>query len=122
MMALSAHFAKEELVCRCCGRIGGYPENLKRLLAALERLRALVGRKIIVTCAYRCPKHNEEVGGVQNSYHTQCLAADIWVEGMNISKLAILAEEAGFKGIGRYFGQSFVHVDLGSKEVRRWDE
>lgn len=124
--ALSKHFTREQLQCRCCGNIGPYPENLKKLIEKLEELWQAVKDKykkpyeIHFNCAYRCPKHNAEVGGVSNSYHTQDMAADIWIQEADVDSLANLARKVGFGGIGRYYAKEFVHVDVGP--VREWEE
>lgn len=52
-------------------------ENLKRLAAALQQVRSLLGNKpILVSSAYRAPEVNALVGGSQNSDHMRGLAAD----------------------------------------------
>lgn len=117
----SKYFSREELVCKCCNKIGGSPLNLLLLTTRLDKLRELNKAPIYVTNAYRCIKHNKEVGGVENSYHTQCLAADIYAEGVPLLRLALLARKAGFRGIGVYYNQRFVHVDMG-REEKLWVE
>jgi len=47
------------------------------LLDGLEALRNLAGVAVVVNAGYRCPQHNQEVGGVPNSDPTRGLAADI---------------------------------------------
>ena len=114
------HFPREDVACHCCGKIGPYPETLRRLLDKLEKLRHYIGdRPINVTCMYRCPKHNRsaEVGSFPGSPHELDQAADIWVDGMSVEQLARAAEEVGFGGVGRY--ANFVHVDVGAPG-RRW--
>ena len=65
-----------------------------------------------LNCAYRCPTHNAEVGGVPNSQHVAGTAADVAVpEGMTVDELADIA--AGiFDGVGRYYDANFVHCDV----------
>lgn len=108
-MERSPHFSREELACRCCGEL---PENgvSVALIDGLEWLRAEVG-PINVSCAYRCPKHNRDVGGVDNSQHVLGIAADIWSDNVSTRELAELAEFR-FDGVGRYYDQAFVHVDM----------
>ena len=100
------------------------------LLQLAEDIRSIIKRPIVVNCAYRCPKHNKEVGGVDHSYHTQGKAMDIRVSGMtpanlynkimiayNNDKLPLLG------GIGIY--KTFVHVDTAKAadgHLRTWDE
>jgi len=84
----------------------------------LQKLRDLIGRAITVTSGYRTPEYNQQVGGVPRSYHMLGQAADIYCSGMSTKKLAQLANEVGFRGIGTYVKDGFVHVDVGPK--RAW--
>ena len=53
--------------------------NLERLVAhVLDPLRESWGGPICVSSGYRCPMLNKEVGGVEGSYHTRGMAADIY--------------------------------------------
>lgn len=51
-------------------------ENLRRLAAGLESVRALLGAPLEISSGYRCPALNEAVGGSSTSQHMQGLAAD----------------------------------------------
>ena len=51
-------------------------ENLKRLAAGLEKVRALLGAPLEISSAYRCAALNEAVGGSGTSQHMQGLAVD----------------------------------------------
>lgn len=68
---LSAHFTVAELACHHCGQ--AYVR--RELLAALEKLRDIIG-PVTVIDAYRCPEHNAEVGGAGQSQHPNGTAAD----------------------------------------------
>jgi uncharacterized protein YcbK (DUF882 family) len=82
-----------------------------RLLDMLEILRKRIGdRPIIVNSGYRCPKYNEQAGGVPGSYHLYGMAADIRVPGMEPGKLIQYAYDVGFLGLGLY--QTFCHLDI----------
>lgn len=107
---MAKYFNESEMVCRCCGEL---PENgiSEVLLEKLDELRERVGEAVHVTCMYRCPSHNAEVGGVPNSQHVDGTAADIYCDGLTVDELADIAEAVGFDGIGRYYGDEFVHVD-----------
>jgi len=71
---LAPHFRRFELQCRCCAALQLDPI----LLVVLEWLRAAGGdQPLQVNSGYRCPTHNETVGGVPNSTHTRGLAADL---------------------------------------------
>jgi uncharacterized protein YcbK (DUF882 family) len=119
MAKLSQHFDESEFLCKCCGTGHGFIQP--HLVLGLEMLRDLIKRPIIVTCAYRCPKHNAEVGGVPNSYHVQGCAADIYAAGLTPYELAGQAARVPMflnGGIGIYPKRGFIHVDVGLK--RRW--
>lgn len=113
---ISEHFNLKEFECKCCQQV----KIAKEVVEKLEVLRKKVNKPIIINCGYRCEKHNKEVGGVPNSYHTQGLAVDIYVERISIDDLANLCKEVGFKGIGKYYSKNFVHCDLGNP--RKWIE
>lgn len=113
---LSEHFIEEEFACPCCGMVLVQPD----LVEKLEGLRRLAGGPVVVTSGYRCPAHNKVVGGVENSYHTQGMAADVSVDAISPQQLAAMAEQAGFDGIGVYPEQGFVHVDLRGYPAR-WE-
>lgn len=97
--------------CGCCRE-----RTVNQLRYALDRLREAVGQPLELSCAYRCPEHNREVGGVENSQHVLGTAADILVpNGMTVDGLADTAANLGlFDGIGRYYDSEFVHVDVRS--------
>ena len=107
---MAKYFSAEEMACKCCGSLGdGIDVRLQNLLDAM---REAVGGPLHVSCVYRCPEHNAEVGGVPNSFHVQGKAADVLVpDGWTVDELADLAESLGADGIGRYYNDGFVHVD-----------
>ncbi len=115
------YFTLQEFKCHHCGELppGGMSPVL---LQKLDDLREMLGNPIIVTSGYRCPTHNENVGGVSNSQHVLGRAADIYSPGIPASYLADLAVKIGFDGIGRY--ATFVHVDVrddgNSPNYYRW--
>ena len=88
------------------------------LVEKLEQLRVRLGKPVILSCGYRCAKHNEEVGGTPNSFHTQGIAADVRITNLGMSPLEVarIAREVGFTGVGVYDGyhgkRGFVHVDV----------
>ncbi|SHI79227.1 N-acetylmuramoyl-L-alanine amidase [Anaerovibrio lipolyticus DSM 3074] len=123
----SKYFSKAETECHCgCG--GNVINPL--LLQTLDQLRDMIGGPLELSCAYRCPAHNREVGGVDNSQHVLGNAADVLVPDYGhcntAEQLAWYATEIGFDGIGIYPESGFVHVDVrdGGKSpgVYRWTE
>jgi len=108
----SKYFSDDELTCHCCGKYpdGGMDQNLLELL---DEIRETVGSPVEISCAYRCPEHNREVGGVSNSQHVDGTAADVIVPtGWTVDQLADLAQRLNADGIGRYYTSGFVHVDV----------
>lgn len=114
---LSRYFTRGEMQCPCCAVLKINP----KLLQALEGLRvAADNRPIKVNSAYRCEKHNANVGGAKHSQHLYGNAADIVIEGLSPVEVAKLARDIGhFKGGGIGLYRTFVHVDVGPGP-RRW--
>lgn len=113
----SKYFSDDELRCHGDGCCDGGVENISPvLLEKLDALREMIGGPLELSCAYRCPEHNAEVGGVENSQHVLGNAADVIVPDFphcdTVDKLAWYAEQVGFDGIGRYYDSDFVHVDV----------
>ncbi len=119
---MAKYFTDDEFRCKC-GKCEGLPRfgMHSRLLTVMDAIREKVGQPVIVTSGYRCPAHNAAVGGVPDSYHTQGIAADIYCDGVSVDSLAWIADECGADGIGRYYGQGFVHVDVRGWPAR-WEE
>lgn len=112
---VSRNFYLDEFACKCgCNCVQLHP----KLLSTIQKVRACFQKPVIITSAYRCPKHNEKVGGVKNSYHTQGKAVDFWVAGISVKKLVEVADWCGFTGIGEYKGRHFIHCDIRPKKAR----
>lgn len=110
MEITSKYYNEDDLTCHCgCGNLIINP----LLVQMLDSMSDNAGQKLELNCAYRCPTHNSEVGGVPNSQHVLGNAADIAVpDNWDVDRLANLAIETGFDGIGRYYNSDFVHVDV----------
>lgn len=126
-MNASAHFKWSELQCPCCGIRNIEEESIRRL----ELLRVSMGVPLVINSAARCPKHNKEVDGGDNSQHLsieetkenegrESTAFDISLRNGKIDKRELIekAEAVGFQGIGVNYN-SFVHVD-NRKRRARW--
>lgn len=106
---ITAHFSESELACRCgCGQL---IINTKQM-GGLEFMRARIMRALHVTSGNRCKEYNARCGGVDNSYHMQGIATDVYADGIDLDTLVRAARQYGFTGIGIYRGQGFVHVDI----------
>lgn len=126
-MKVGKYFDDYEFACNCDRHNVVDGHNVldhvidKRLVDVLDNIRETVGQPVHITSGYRCPEHNAEVGGVPNSQHTLGTASDIYVDGMGVDELADIATECGAMGVGRYYNQGFVHVDV--RDYRAdWDD
>ena len=94
--------------CHCCAGLpdGGMDQALVDLLNDAGVIAADIEEP---HCAYRCQKHDAEVGGV-NGQHPRGTAADVSAERFDsVEALAQEFERLGADGVGRY--ENFVHVD-----------
>lgn len=107
----SPHFNQREFACPHCGVALVRP----RLLAALERLRAIRGKPIVIVSGYRCPPHNDAVNGARNSQHMYASAVDIHAGVCTVED----AERAGFIGVGTKDGVP-VHLDVRDGPAASW--
>ena len=105
-MKLSKDFDDSEFFCPCCGESNISPA----LILKLQSLRDLVGKPIHITSGYRCHSYNKRVNGVINSPHLEGLAADLQVEGMTTTTLAILANRIKYLRLGIY--PKHLHIDI----------
>lgn len=111
---LSANFKANEFDCKCtrCS------ETLidTSLVDILQKIRSHYGKSVNINSAYRCAKHNAEVGGASGSHHTKGMAADIVVKGIDALEVARYAESIGIKRIGYYDANhgNFVHIGSGT--------
>lgn len=83
----------------------------REILWALESLRAVVGRPLVISSGYRTLSSNTVVGGASQSLHMQGLAVDLTTPVL----LAQARATKGFSGIGvRWKGSKAfaLHVDV----------
>lgn len=103
------YFKPSEFACNCCKQ-----ENIdEKLVAKLDLARELAGIPFKINSAYRCPKHNANVGGVKDSSHVGGYAVDVAVPNCSSSaryKMVTAFLVSGFTRIGIY--NSFIHVDI----------
>lgn len=128
-MRLSEHFRLEEFACPC--GCGGEIVLTARLIGALEHLRELVGRPILVNSGFRCLKYNRKIGSKDTSQHVLGTAADIVTNNRvsrrmypmtpwDVRKHALKVPAFNQGGIGIY--NTFLHVDVRPDGPTRWDE
>ncbi|MDL2286214.1 D-Ala-D-Ala carboxypeptidase family metallohydrolase [Desulfococcaceae bacterium OttesenSCG-928-F15] len=107
------NFSPKELACKHCGEFF-YDWYLMRCLQAL---RDAWGKPIIITSGHRCEKHNKAAGGSSKSQHLK-LALDCACPAEEQEAFAELARKHGFRGVGFYPKNGFVHLDMGME--RQW--
>lgn len=112
----------DEYACHCCGQA----RIDVRTLTAHHLLTRAVGKKIVPNSAYRCNWHNGQIGGEKNSQHCIGCAVDLpCPAGKDINAFAGMAENAGFRSIGVYHKDNFLHcavndVIINGKRVARF--
>lgn len=119
------HFKKTELIrcynenreqrckeCRLTQAAGRLPNGIEESVMALgeevlDPAREKQGAPITVNSGFRCPLHNQTVGGVANSQHVRGEAADLTCKD-NQRLAKIIVEQGKFDQLIVYPG--FVHV------------
>jgi zinc D-Ala-D-Ala carboxypeptidase len=121
-MKISEHFTLEEMTfSEAAARLGldntpgeAAVDNLKRVAALMEEIRALVGGKaIVVHSGYRAPAVNRVVGGVSSSAHCFGLACDFVCPEFGMANevaVAILKSDLEYDQLILEYG--WVHVGL----------
>jgi len=105
---LTDHFTLDEFRCPCCGDV---IEAAARALAErLQPVRDNYG-PIHIHSGYRCPRHNQVIGGRPFSQHLVGLAADIACDNdANRFELVTILLANNFKRIG--IGRLIIHADI----------
>lgn len=83
--------------------------NMRRTAEALQMLRTLWGKPIIITSGFRTPARQQEVGVAEFSAHLLGLAVDFWVDGIKPKDVQHLLRNHPY-GMGR--GKTFTHLDF----------
>jgi len=127
-MFITPHFTLEEMTVSqiaCREGLDNTPDpqvldNLQHLCQALEHVRSLVDRPVLISSGYRSQALNQRVGGAPNSAHTHGLAADFTVVGLSPRELAeqIEACELAFDQLILEF-DSWVHLAVTQGDARR---
>ncbi|QDP58897.1 MAG: putative peptidase M15 [Prokaryotic dsDNA virus sp.] len=121
---MTKNFKYSEFKCKCgnCEMPKEVYENMQKVAEQLQVLRDFLGRGIKINSGYRCPEHNENIGGTKNSQHKLGKASDIVVSGMEPEVVKaqiedrILNGEMLQGGLGLY--NTFVHYDIRGEKAR----
>ena len=99
-------FSRNEEWCPCCHSGGLVPDFREKL----NKAREIAGVPFVLNSAYRCERHNAEVGGSETSAHLFGVAVDIRISDSR-ERFCVLKGlfAAGFHRIG--IGKTFIHVD-----------
>ena len=101
-------YREDVLVCHCCGKIiVDY-----RCLFSLLLLQNFYQKPFIITCYYRCPDWNKQVGGAISSRHLSGKAVDIITPTEDIDSFINNALACGFTTILYYPNRKFFHLDI----------
>lgn len=105
-LRVAPHFTIKEFACPDCGvrKVSG------ELLYKLELLRKELRAPIHITSGYRCALHNKKVGGGSHSQHLNGRAADVFVRGVSMARVAEAARRVGFSFVLNE--GDHVHVDV----------
>ena len=83
------YFSREEFRCKCGGKYcNGYPyEPQEAMVRLADGARRHFGKPATVISGLRCPQHNANEGGVENSQHIYGEACDIQIPGVSANTL-----------------------------------
>lgn len=120
---LSPHFSTREMSCKCSHDSCVEQRISEKLIDKLELVRGDIKEPLVITSAYRCSKHQEDIRNsgtstvvAKKSTHELGDAVDCRPKsGMNPGFELTCSSE--FTSIGR--ADTFLHLDLRS-DFRRW--
>lgn len=115
---VSNHFDSMPFHCQCQFPECSYTLIDSDLLELLDKVASIYD-DLRITSAYRCQKHNAQVGGAPLSYHVKGQAADFNSKQAGVDELYHMLDHM-LKvrgGLGKY--ASHVHVDT-AERIARW--
>jgi len=94
--------------------------NLDKLLIAVNKLRALYGKQMIVSSGYRPPSINTKVGGGSRSCHLTCEAADFADKSRDLTNFCTddILEQCGLWMENPEVAKTWVHVQTREPKSR----
>lgn len=116
--SLSKNFKVREFRCKD----GSDPIFIdSELVEVLQKIRTHFGKEVNINSAFRTASHNaKQKKASRYSQHLYGRAADIWIAGVSVDTLAAYIETLlpNRGGIGRYYNDKFVHVDVRTAKSR----
>lgn len=113
---------RKHFKCKCGGLCFHDDDVEPLLIKTLNMMQEELGVQFIINSGFRCPEHNNNVGGTLQSRHLFGLAADVATpKGMTSEEFAMAGEKHqpfANGGIGLY--DTFVHFDVRGRRAR-WD-
>lgn len=109
MIYTPKYFTINEFRCPCCSRV----RVAEALVFSLDIFRRIWAAPIIVNSGFRCPKHNQEVGGVDSSRHLIGCAADVKPNDPALFDIFKLEVEKMFKFLPNWeiiIYSDFIHI------------
>ncbi len=108
-LKLTPNFSSKELICKCDYSDCNHSFINNDLVMDLQRLREYVRVPLFITSAFRCQRHNKDVGGHDDSYHKKGHAVDIAVpKDFTIEVFAEIARDY-FDVVLEYHKEKFIH-------------
>ena len=112
---LSTNFTVKEFACK-----DGSDEILisQELVQVLQKIRTKFKKPVAINSGYRTSTYNRKIGGAYKSMHTQGLAADIAVKGVDPLAVAMYASKllgkTGGVEVGSYNEGTggYIHIDV----------
>lgn len=116
--SLSKNFKVREFRCKD----GSDPIFIdSELVEVLQKIRTHFGKAVNINSAFRTASHNAKQKNASHySQHLYGRAADIWIADVSVDTLAAYIETLlpNRGGIGRYYNDKFVHVDVRTAKSR----
>ena len=108
---LTSKLSHKEFRCKCSNEDGTFTMIDNNLLVAFQKLRGDWGSPIVITCGYRCQKHNDDVGGSNGSRHKLGSALDMVPKHGDLEQFHGYVKKY-FKWTKLYKDENFVHGDV----------
>lgn len=123
---MNKYFTINEFKCKCgkCELPNGMPPE--ELINILTEIREYYNKPLIIKSGYRCPEHNEKVGGAKKSRHIVGDAVDFIIKDTpTLEVYDYILSKYGDKPYGIAIKvnitnkfQGFIHLDIRGVKAR----